>query len=134
MESSHLVSAFDDGSGNLSIRWAQSNNSGGSVSVTVGQGNSDREGVILRGGNGEGVVNASLADATAVASAFNAEFNITAANGEDCILVVNDTNANSFSVWQWIQSGGGEVSSAEISLMGVFSANGTVTTSSFGFI
>ena len=88
---------------------------------------------MLYGANAEGVANASLANATAVASAFNAEFNITAADGEDAILVVNDTNGNGFSAWLWIQAGGGEVSAGEISLIGVFEANGTVTTSSFGF-
>ena len=128
-----LVSAYDDGRGNLSIRWAQSNNGSGTVNATVGQGNNDREGLILRGSNGEGVTNANLTNASAVATAVNAEFVITAADGEDAIIVVNDTDGNGFSVWQWLQSGGGEVSSGEVTLIGVFSANATVTTASFGF-
>ncbi len=65
---------------------------------------------MLYGANGEGVTSANLTNASSVASAFNAEFNITAANGEDAVLVVNDTNANSFSAWYWVQAGGGEVS------------------------
>lgn len=128
-----LVAAYDDGKGNLSIRWAQSTNNILTQLVTVGQGNSDREGLMLRGSNGEGVTHSNLGNATAVATAFNAEFVITAANGEDAILVVNDTDGNGFSVWQWLQAGGGEVSAGEISLIGVFEGNGTVTTSSFGF-
>ncbi len=128
-----LVSTFDDGNGNFSIRWAQSSGNGNTVNVSIGQANNDREGLMLRGSNGEGVTNASLGNASAVASAFNAEFVITAANGEDAILVVNDTNGNDFSVWRWIQAGGGEVGATELTLIGVFDAYGTVTTSSFGF-
>lgn len=128
-----LVRAYDDGNGNLSIRWAQSSGNGSTPDVTVGQANNHREGLLLKGANGEGVTNANLGSASAVAAAFSAEFDITAANGEDAILVVNDTNGNGFSVWQWIQSGGGEVSAGEITLIGMFEGNGTVTTNSFGF-
>ena len=61
---------------------------------------------------------ANLGNAALVAAAFNSEFVITAANGEDALLVVNDTNGSSFSLWQWIQAGGGEVSAAELTLIG----------------
>ena len=46
---------------------------------------------------------------------------------------INDTNANSFSVWQWIQAGGGETSAAELTLIGIFTANATVTAGNFDF-
>ena len=51
---------------------------------------------------------ANLDSAAAVSTEFNAEFALTAANGEATLLVINDTNANSAAVWQWIQAGGGE--------------------------
>ena len=54
-------------------------------------------------------------------------------NGEDALLVINDTNANSFSLWQWVQAGGGEMSAAELTLIGIFSANATVTAGNFDF-
>ena len=66
--------------------------------------------MLLTGTGGEGVANASLGNAALVSAAFNANFNITASNGEDALLVVNDTNGNGFSVWQWVQAGGGETS------------------------
>jgi Ca2+-binding RTX toxin-like protein len=128
-----LATSLDDGRSNFSLRWSGSSSNSITVGVTVGQGNGDREALMLYGSNGEGVTAANLANATAVAAAFNAEFNITAANGEDAILVVNDTDGSDFSVWHWVQSGGGEVSAAEITLIGVYDANGTVQTSSFGF-
>lgn len=128
-----LATSLDDGRANFTLRWSTSSGNSSTVNVTVGQGNNDRESLMLYGANGEGVTNANLSNATAVANAFNAEFNITAANGEDAILVVNDTDSTNFSVWHWVQAGLGEVSAAEIALIGVFSANGTVQTSSFGF-
>ena len=43
---------------------------------------------------------------------------------------VNDTDGNSFALWQYTEStGGGEIAPAELSLIGVFNANGNVTTS-----
>ncbi|MFO1172993.1 MAG: Ig-like domain-containing protein [Hyphomicrobiaceae bacterium] len=129
-----LYTSLDDGRTNGSLRWASGNNTSLlSVAVTVGQGNNDREALMLSGSAGEGVTSANLSSASAVSAAINAEFIITAADGEDAVLVVNDTDSTNFSVWHWVQAGGGETSAAEISLIGVFSANGTVGTGSFGF-
>ena len=95
--------------------------------------NTTHEALYLSGTGGEGVTTANLGSAAAVATAFNNEFAITAANGRDALLVVNDTNGNNFSAWQWIQAGNGETSAAELTLIGVFNANGTVTVGSFDF-
>lgn len=129
-----LNTAWDDGNSNDNFLWGQGNGGGGTVNVTVGQNNNQAEGLMLSGANNEGVSNASLLDATAVANAFNAEFNITAANGEDALLVINDTNGNSASMWQWIQAGGGEISAAELTFIGLINANTTLTTDSFDFV
>ena len=59
------------------------------------------------------MVNGSLTNATLVANEFNAEFNLTAADGEATLLVINDTNATSAAIWQWIQAGGGEMAALE---------------------
>ena len=73
------------------------------------------------------MTNANLTNAALVAAAFNAEFNITTANGNDAVLVINDTDANSFSVWQYIEStGGAEIAAGEITLIGRFDANGAI--------
>jgi hypothetical protein len=104
------------------------------VNVTVGQADANVEALFLSGTGTEGVTTANLSNAASVSAAFNAEFNITAAAGEDALLVVNDTNGNSFSVWQWVQAGGGETSAAEITLIGFFSANAAVSTGNFDFI
>ncbi len=129
-----LNTAWDDGNNNDAFLFASGNGGAGTVTITVGQGNGDIEALLLTGVGGEGVTTANLGNAAAVSAAFNAEFNITAANGEDALLVVNDTNANSFSLWQWTQAGGGETAAAELALIGIFTANATVTTAGFDFI
>ncbi len=128
-----LNTALDDGSSNDNFLFAGSNGGAGTVSITVGQGNSHAEGLLLTGTSGEGVLNASLTDAAGVAAAFNAEFNITAANGEDALLVINDTDGNSASLWYWVQSGNGEVSASEITLVGVVNANAALNSGHFDF-
>jgi len=130
-----LNTAYDDGNNNNAVLFASGNGGAGTVTVTVGQANAHAEALYLSGANGEGVTNADLTDAALVAAAFNAEFNITAANNEDALLVINDTNGNSASIWQWIQTAGGgaEVDANELTLIGTVTANGTVTTASFDF-
>jgi Ca2+-binding RTX toxin-like protein len=129
-----LNTAWDDGNNNDAFLFSTGNGAAGTINVTVGQGNGDVEALLLTGANNEGVTTANLGDAALVATAFNNEFAITAANGEDALLVINDTNNNSFSVWQWIQAGGGEVSATELTLIGTFTANATVTADNFDFV
>ncbi len=130
-----LNTAFDDAGNDNNFTFASGNGAAGSVSVTVGTTSGNAEALILSGANSEGVAGANLNSASAVASAFNAEFTISAGTGQDAILVINDTDGNNFSVWQWVQlaGGGSEVDASELQLIGVFSANGTVTASSFDF-
>jgi Ca2+-binding RTX toxin-like protein len=129
-----LNSAWDDGCNNDNFLFASGNGGGGTVNATIGQGNNDFEALMLSGARGEGVTTANLGNAALVAGAFNKEFVLSAANGEDALLVINDTNGNSFGLWQWIQSDGAEISAAELSLIGVFTANGTATTGNFDFV
>ena len=129
-----LNTAYDDGNNNDTFLFATGNGGAGSVNVTVGQGNGDAEAVLLLGAGGEGVTTANLGNAGLVATAFNAEFGITAANGEDALLVINDTDGNSASMWHWVQAGGGEISAAEITLIGIITANATITAASFDIV
>ena len=129
-----LNTAWDDGLANDNFLFVSSNGGTGAVAATVGQGNANAEALRLTGVNGEGTSSATLGSAAAVATAFNKEFSITAANGEDALLVVNDTNGNSFSAWQWIQAGSGETAGSELTLIGIFVSNATVGTASFDFI
>ena len=122
-----LNSAYDDAKLDDKFTFALGNGAAGTVNATIGQQPNSIEALYLSGANGEGVANAALGDASAVAAAFNAEFNITASNGQDALLIINDTNSNSFSVWQWVQVDGGEISAAELTQVGVFNGNGTVT-------
>lgn len=133
-----LNAAYDDGNNNNNFLFATGNGGAGTVTVTVGQANANAEALYLSGANGEGVTNADLTNAALVAAAFNAEFNITAANNEDALLVINDTNGNSASAWQWIQNTAGvgntaEVDASELTLIGALNANATVGTASFDF-
>jgi Ca2+-binding RTX toxin-like protein len=129
-----LNTAWDDGNNNDTFLFSSGNGAGGTVNANVGQGNGDIEALLLTGANGEGVTTANLGNAALVAAAFNNEFVLSAANGEDALLVINDTNANSFGVWQWVQAGGGEMSAAELSLIGIFASNDTVTAGNFDFV
>jgi FtsP/CotA-like multicopper oxidase with cupredoxin domain/Ca2+-binding RTX toxin-like protein len=127
-----LQTLFDNGTVDGNIAWFTGNGSnGGNTPVDLAV----FEALFLNGANGEGVSSANLTNAAAVAAEFNAEFNLTAANGEATLLVINDTNifGNSAAVWQWVQAGGGEMSAGELSLIAVIHANATVTRSSFGF-
>ncbi len=128
-----LNTAFDDGNNNDNFLFAVGNGVAGAVNAAVGQGNGDIEALLLTGAGGEGVTNANLGNASLVSAAFNTHFNITASNGEDALLVVNDTNGNDFSVWQWVQAGGGETSANELTLVGLFGGNAPATVDNFDF-
>ena len=124
---------FDDGTNNDLFTFFSGNGvNGGETVVDL---NATTEGLYLNGANTEGVATVDLTNATAVATEFNAEFAMTAADGEATLLVINDTNANSNSaaVWQWIQAGGGEITAGELTRIATVAANTTITTASFGF-
>ena len=129
-----LNTAYDDGNNNDAFLWATGNSTTiGTVNAIVGQGNADVEAMLLL----NGVATANLGNAGLVSAAFNAEFNITGANnGEDALLVIDANDGNNFAVWQWIQAGGlaTETAAAELSLVGIFTANDTVTTDLFGLV
>lgn len=125
-----LRALFDDGTADGILTFVTGNGvNGGNTPVDL---NGTVEALLLGGTNGEGVGTGALNNAAAVAGEFNAEFGITAAAGEAALLVINDTNANSFSVWQYVESGTGlEIQAAELTRIGTFSANGNVTAASF---
>jgi Ca2+-binding RTX toxin-like protein len=126
-----LHDEYDDGINDNNFQFASSNSGAGTVTVNLAA----IEALMLTGAvAAEGVTTANLGNAAAVATAFNNEFVITAANGEFTMLVVNDTDGNSFSVWDFAQADGGEISAAELLLLGTFSANATVTTASFDLV
>jgi Ca2+-binding RTX toxin-like protein len=122
---------YDDGINDNNFQFTSSNSGAGTVTVNLAA----IEALMLTGAvAAEGVTTANLGNAAAVATAFNNEFVITAANGEFTMLVINDTDGNSFSVWDFAQADGGEISAAELLLLGTFTANGTVTTASFDLV
>jgi Ca2+-binding RTX toxin-like protein len=129
-----LNTAWDDGNNNDNFLFATGNGGMGAVTVTVGQADANAEALLLTGVGGEGVTTANLGNAALVSTAFNNEFAITAANGEDALLVINDTNNNSFALWQWVQAGGGETTAGELTLIGIFTANAAANAANFDFI
>ena len=128
-----LLAAYDDGNSNRDFLFATGDGAAGEAAVTIGQANNGVEALLLTGVGGEGVASANLSNAGLVAAAFNTEFAITAADGEDALLVINDTDGNGFSVWHWVQAGGGEITAGELTLITNVTANATVTTASFDF-
>ena len=129
-----LNAAYDDVTDNDVMAWATGNGVNGGN--TIANMDTTFEGLILSGLNGEGVTRATLGTAATVAAEFNAEFAITAAVGQDALLVINDTDANSFAVWQWVQgaAGGNEIDANELTLIGTYTANATVTQATFDII
>jgi Ca2+-binding RTX toxin-like protein len=126
-----LNTAYDDGNSNDNFLFATGDSAAaGTTTVTVGQGNGDAEGLLLN----NGVTTANLGVAASVAAAFNAEFAITASNGEDGLLVVDASDGNNFALWQWIQAGGGETDASELSLIGIFQSNASVTAAHLDFV
>jgi hypothetical protein len=125
-----LNTAYDDISDNNVFTWVNGNGvNGGNTTANL---NATAEALFLSGANGEGVANASLRSASAVAAEFNSEFNIVASAGRDAVLVVNDTNANSFAVWQYVENGiTAEIQTNELTLIGLFNANAAVVTGNF---
>ncbi len=129
-----LNTAWDDEANDNNFTFASGN--GAAATVNAGLGNAGNvEALILTGIGVEGVSNANLANATLVAAAFNAEFAITAANGQDALLVINDTDGTDATLWQWVQAAGGgaEIDAGELTLVGRVNANATVTTGNFDF-
>ena len=97
------------------------------------------EALFLDGSANDGVTNANLTSAAAVAAEFSAEFAITASALESTLLVVNDTDANSSALWLYTKSSGatggaGEISAAELSLIGVFTGNGALETGNLDLV
>ena len=128
-----LNTAYDDINDNDSFAFVSGNGTSGTTNARTS--NWTYEALFLVGTGTEGVTNVKLADPAAVASAFNLEFNITADNGQDALLVINDTDGNSAAVWQWVQSSnGGEISADELQLIAILNANATATTNSIGLL
>jgi Ca2+-binding RTX toxin-like protein len=126
-----LNTLFDNATNNDTFQFNAANAAGNNSDQNVNLGTI--EALFLDGSANNGVANANLGSAAAIAAEFNAEFALTAANGEATLLVINDTNGNDFAVWQWVQAGGGEIVASELSLVGRFTANGAVGTGSFDF-
>jgi Ca2+-binding RTX toxin-like protein len=134
-----LNTSFDDnnnGASNNTVQWAVGNEAGGALNANL----SSVEALYLSGKNAEGVGQADLGNAALVAAAFNAEFNISSSTSNnsaahDALLVINDTNGNSFAVWQYIETTGNgtEIQANELTLIGTFHSNGTAVQSQFIF-
>jgi Ca2+-binding RTX toxin-like protein len=132
-----LNTAYDDGRADDNFLFVTGTAGGATTNATVGQGNGDAEALLLN----NGVTAANLTNLAAVSAAINTEFNFInggVANGEDAVLVVDASGnaaagGNNFGVYQWIQAGGGETTANELTLIGVFTANGTVVAANFDF-
>ncbi|MGL4398093.1 MAG: calcium-binding protein, partial [Hyphomicrobium sp.] len=129
--SSALNSRFDDVNNNNQVQFASGNASPLLQIVSL----DSVEAIYLGGANGQGVANANLESAADVAGAFNAEFTILSNGGNrDALFVINDTDANDFTVWEFRETGAqAGVQASELTLMAHFHSNSTVTTGQFIF-
>jgi hypothetical protein len=87
----------------------------------------------------DGVSAANLTNAGAVASEFNAEFNMTASVGETTLLVINDLagsgNQNQTALWLYTENGTtAEIQTGELQLLGIVNANANTAISDFSFV
>ena len=125
-----LNAEYDDLINNNNFAFATGNGAdGGTTAANL----NTVEALLLGGTGGEGVSTADLGNAALVAAEFNSEFTITAGVGQDALLVVNDTSGNSFALWQYVEAGGAEMQASEVTLIGIFSADGNATTANFDF-
>jgi hypothetical protein len=94
------------------------------------------EALILGDGNAnEGVSDANLDSAIAVAAEFNEEFAITSAVGQDALLVVNGTDSDDFSVWVYEENGTtAGVQAGELTLLGVVDATDDALTGNIALV
>ena len=131
-----LNSLFNDRTIDTAIQFASGNTGGGTVNANM---DTAFEALFLSGTNGEGVTAANIGNAAAVALAFNNEFNITAAVGEDGLLVINDTTngSNLTSVWEWHQLSGvgqtAEIDANELTHIATITSNVTTIITDFNF-
>ena len=117
-----------DGSGTLSFGTsATSNNSNTAANLA------NFEALYLPGTGNDGVSTVNLTNATAVATEFNAEFNLTVTGGEQTLLLINDNTAGSHqaALWLYTEATAGTslnnpISAAELTLIGVIEANAAV--------
>jgi Ca2+-binding RTX toxin-like protein len=123
-----LNTAFDDIANDDVFQFVSGNGGAGTVAANI---STTAEALYLSGATGEGVANANLGSANSVAAAFNAEFVITSAVGDDALLVINDTNSNSASVWQYVENGGAGIQATELTRIATINANATILTSNF---
>jgi hypothetical protein len=120
-----------DGSGTLSFGTsATSNNSNTAVNLA------SFEALYLQGSANDGVSTVNLTNAAAVATEFNAEFNLTVTGGDSTLLLINDNTAGSHraALWLYTEAAAGSslnnpISAAELTLIGVIEANATVLSS-----
>ena len=127
-----LNTLFDDGTNDDIFTFVSGN--GANNGNTAANLNGTIEALFLNGANNEGVTNGNLGNATAVATEFNAEFSMNAGIGEATLLVIEPTNGNSASVWQYLENGGTEIQAGELTLIAIVNANATVTTADFTLI
>ncbi len=93
------------------------------------------EALFLDGSANNGVNNANLANAASVAAEFNAEFAITSTVGQATLLVINATNSDNATVWQYVENGTtAEIQAGELTLIGTINANANVSATDFAFV
>ncbi|MGY6215068.1 ELWxxDGT repeat protein [Methylolobus aquaticus] len=117
-----------NGNGTLSVsNSATENNSNTAANLAT------IEALYLRGSANDGVSTANLTSAAAVATEFNAEFNLTVTGGEQTMLLINDNTAGSHqaALWLYTEATAGTslnnpISAAELTLVGVIEANAPV--------
>lgn len=90
------------------------------------------EALLVTGAN-DGLTDSLLSSASQLASELTSEFDFTNFTlGDDLLVVVNGTNSNNFSVWQFVENGASaDVVSSELTLIGLFNSNGDATSDNF---
>ena len=131
-----LATLLDDVTVNGAIQFNTANGAGNNSNQAVDL--SLLEALFLDGSANNGVTNANITSSAAVAAEFNAEFAITAAAGETTLLVINDTDANSSSVWLYTEAtGAGEITGGvggELQFVALVNSNAAIATGNLDFV
>ncbi len=118
-----IETAYDDqGSANDAIAWSQVDAATDGSAEAIDANDGTVEAIML---DGSELAVADFDDISAVVAELEEEVTLTAATGEDLLVVIEDTATNDFGAWLYVETGGtaNQFDVADLTLLGIFTAD-----------
>jgi hypothetical protein len=118
-----LQTLFDDqGSADAALAWEQVDAATDGSAEAIDANDGTDEAIML---DGSELAVADFDDISMVAAELEEEINLTAATGEDLLIVIEDTATNDFGVWSYVETGdtANNFDVADLTLLGIFTAD-----------